>query len=233
MEKQNKYIDMMKSMSFQEFNDTIKEMENELRKEINNDIKNGYIPKTDDDGIIGFYDVHEREKEKREESKRQDILKRQLDQTEDNEKLDFYVKISVGDALSANFMTRNSFDKNENIVHSGHTQKYKEYRQLIFKALDEKAPELKNLITRENTDLLNIDLLVSVNNTRKDIDNIEKPIIDSLAAYLGINDNIIKIKKALPLKNKRKNSDYFVFKFQKITSNTIQNIAKEILKSVR
>lgn len=137
------------------------------------------------------------------------------------------IKVNVPKLFSANFM--NDYDsywcnkRRKKITTVTQSQDYKNYKKLIYSKLEPSG--IKDLINKDNSDKLKITLRIFTTNTRKDIDNCEKPIIDSIADFLGINDNKIKIKDTAidEMKNKD-DGDVFFFKIEKLSSSEIQNI---------
>lgn len=137
------------------------------------------------------------------------------------------IKVRVPTLFSANFMNDYSSywcnRKQKQITKVTQSQDYKNYKKLIYSKLE--LTGIKELINKDNSDKLKITLRIFTSNTRKDIDNCEKPIIDSIADYLNINDNKIKIKDTTidEMKNKA-DGDVFFFKIEKLSTSEIKKI---------
>ena len=183
-----------------------------------------------DAGIVadengGFYDLfYEHKKMEREYD---ETLKKQVIQTFDNYKLG-WIKVTVGDLVSANNMSNKYYNENLKKYISNNTKEYLSFCKKVDESLSQ--TNLKKYVNKDNTDILSIDIKVFVSNVRKDTDNCEKAIIDAISRHLGINDNIIKHKKTLCLPRRVKNSDYFMFKLQKITQNELDQYESDALE---
>ncbi len=170
-----------------------------------------------DDGNGGNYDLYyDYKKMQREDD---ETLIRQIKQSLDNYKLG-WVKCNVGNIVSANHMSNKYWDDYKKRYISNNTPEYLEMCKTVHESLSK--TNLQSFINKDNTDILSIDLKVFVYNVRKDTDNCEKAIIDSISRHLGINDNIIKVKKTICLPRRAKDNDYFMFKFQKITQEELK-----------
>lgn len=95
------------------------------------------------------------------------------------------------------------------------TKEYKSFQQQVFKQLYNS--NIKQFINKDKTDILELDIRIKVKNVRKDVDNLEKTIIDTICQYLGINDNKIKRKKSSVFPMSPNKQDMFFVKFQNIT----------------
>lgn len=156
-----------------------------------------------------------------EELREFDILDEKRDKIEKIQKNDNllipFIKITSGKTLSANEMNvAGSFPPRM-------SKEYYEYKEKIYKQLEKSG--IKHIINKKSSDKLKLTLRIYVKNQRKDIDNCEKPIIDSIFDFLEINDNKIKQKNTTIYElSDKKLDDVFFFKLEKMTTLELQEI---------
>lgn len=156
-----------------------------------------------------------------EELREFDILDEKRDKLENLQKNDNllipFIKIISGKTLSANEMNvAGSFPPRM-------SKDYYDYKEKIYKQLEKSG--IKHIINKENSDKLKLTLRIYVKNQRKDIDNCEKPIIDSIFDFLEINDNKVKQKNTtIHELNDKSYDDVFFFKLEKMTTLELQEL---------
>lgn len=156
-----------------------------------------------------------------EELREFDILDEKRDKLENLQKNDNllipFIKIISGKTLSANEMNvAGSFPPRM-------SKDYYDYKERIYKQLEKSG--IKHIINKENSDKLKLTLRIYVKNQRKDIDNCEKPIIDSIFDFLEINDNKVKQKNTtIHELNDKSSDDVFFFKLEKMTTLELQEL---------
>lgn len=169
----------------------------EIVKNIEIDIINKGFIFNEFGNVINLFQ-HEIDEQKKAEQERQ--------KTSENVLIPF-LKIAVDDICSYNHANDYSSYNGRKIVKR--SEKYKTFRKEVFKQLESSG--IKNIVNKDTSDLLKIKLYIQVKNIRKDADNLEKSIIDTLTDFLEINDNKVKAKETKVIQMKDQSAkDKFV-----------------------
>ena len=213
------FQDLQRSIFIEEYNqeknkysEDLEEKKKELFELKLETIEKGWI-ETEKFSYNLFREIHKIEKE---EAERMAIEKELLD---DNSFIPALI-CKAPQIISYNHAI--DYHYKNGIKHVFRTDSYKEFQQIIFKQLYNS--NIKAFINKERTEMLQIDLRIKVKNIRKDVDNVEKTIIDTVCQFLGINDNKIKIKNTSIFQIYNGSDDKFFIKFKNITKKQLQEM---------
>lgn len=115
-----------------------------------------------------------------------------------------------------------SYNHANDFVNHKHSKEYIKFRKEVYPQLEKSG--IKNIINKDHKGFLKIKLYIQVKNYRKDSDNLEKTIIDTLSSHLGINDNLFKEKTTKVIELTKKDlKDKFIIVIEHLPVDDLYN----------